>query len=102
MEETWLTIITAQTAYDMHPKVSGALAQVARRPGGETTYWTEGFFRNFLKPVCPYNNVRNPFRISRRKSFHCDVCNEKFETLESMEEHRRRLHRDAAPNADSS
>ncbi len=41
--------------------------------------------------------MRGFFRIRRAKSFQCDICNEKFKELESMEEHRRRVHHDAAP-----
>jgi len=39
------------------------------------------------------------FGIRRRKPFHCDVCNQKSEDLQSMEEHRCQVHKDAVPNA---
>jgi hypothetical protein len=29
------------------------------------------------------------------------MCNEKFDILEAMEEHRRRAHKDAVPNAEN-
>jgi hypothetical protein len=45
--------------------------------------------------------MRGFFNIRRAKSFHCDICNEKFRDLESMEEHRRRMHHDAAPSVGS-
>ncbi len=38
----------------------------------------------------------------RRKTFQCDVCSQKFDGLELMEEHRRRVHRDAAPKVEKS
>ena len=41
------------------------------------------------------------FGIHRGKSFQCDICNEKFNDMESMEEHRRRMHQDAAPSVGS-
>jgi len=42
------------------------------------------------------------FGSRRRNAFQCDVCYQKFDDLESMEEHRRRMHRDAAPNVENS
>jgi hypothetical protein len=46
--------------------------------------------------------VRGFFGTRRSKSFQCDICREKFKDLESMEEHRRRVHHDAAPSVGSS
>lgn len=48
----------------------------------------------------PLRGMRGFFNIHRGKSFQCDVCNEKFKELELMEEHRRRMHQDAAPAVD--
>ncbi len=45
--------------------------------------------------------MRGFFRIQRGKSFQCDICNEKFKDLGLMEEHRRRMHQDAAPSVGS-
>lgn len=45
--------------------------------------------------------MRGFFNIRRAKSFQCDICNEKFKELETMEEHRRRMHHDAVPSVGS-
>jgi hypothetical protein len=39
---------------------------------------------------------------SRRRKVERDVCDQKFDSLESMEEHRRRMHTDAAPKVKNS
>jgi hypothetical protein len=57
---------------------------------------------NILKPVTPISSMLGFFGSRRRKAFECDVCYQKFDDLESMEEHRRRMHRDAAPNVGNS
>ena len=41
------------------------------------------------------------FRRRRGIPNKCDICDEKFETLESMEEHRRRVHKDSAPKVEN-
>ena len=41
------------------------------------------------------------FRRRRGIPKKCDICDQKFETLESMEEHRRRVHKDAAPKVEN-
>jgi hypothetical protein len=42
------------------------------------------------------------FGTRRRKSYRCDICNAKFAELEIMEEHRRQVHKDAAPTVGGS